>query len=117
MNCAGKKASVLEALVGLTRLALTNPARFQAHFPAASIILGMLKSATEPHTHKKQQNFFIIKEAAAKRGYYLLLFLLLRQHTKIYPTFVPINVPVPPKPSQKEPCICTPFEPTVPRPP
>jgi AcrR family transcriptional regulator len=36
--------AVLAALDGLTRLAITNPERFQKHFPDASIILRMLKS-------------------------------------------------------------------------
>lgn len=35
--------TMLAALDGLTRLALTNPERFQAHYPDVSIILGMLK--------------------------------------------------------------------------
>lgn len=35
--------AVMAALDGLTRLALIDPERFQAHFPDASIIQGMLK--------------------------------------------------------------------------
>lgn len=35
--------AIMAALDGLTRLALIDPERFQQHFPAASIIQGMLK--------------------------------------------------------------------------
>jgi AcrR family transcriptional regulator len=45
--------AVLTALDGLTRLALTNSERFRAHYPDASIILGMLKPDAEAGTHKK----------------------------------------------------------------
>ncbi len=46
--------AVLAVLDGLTRLALLNSERFQAHYPDASIILGLLKPDAEPRTHNKR---------------------------------------------------------------
>ncbi|KLU60499.1 HTH-type transcriptional regulator BetI [Peptococcaceae bacterium CEB3] len=45
--------AVMAALDGLTRLALIDPERFQAHFPDARIIQGMLKPSRFPRTKKK----------------------------------------------------------------
>ena len=46
--------AVLAALDGLTRLALTNPERFQAHYPDANIILGMLKPLAKRDRAEKE---------------------------------------------------------------